>query len=85
MDILVYSLCAATTLACAILLYRGYRKTGARLLLWSWVFFALITVENVLLLADRLTGPSLDLSTLRMSVALIGLLVLLTGMIWERG
>jgi hypothetical protein len=84
MDLLVYSLCAATTLACTILLYRGYRNTGARFLLLCSVFFALITVENGLLILDRVTGPQVDLSLLRTSAALLALLVLNAGMIWER-
>lgn len=85
MDVLVYTLCAATTLACSVLLARGYRASRARFLLWSALFFALITLENLLLVADRLTGPSLDLSLVRMAAALLGVSILIFGMIWERG
>ncbi len=35
MHLAIYPLCAITSLACAVLLYRGFRKSGARLLLWS--------------------------------------------------
>lgn len=85
MDALVYTLCTATTLACAILLYRGYRASRANLLLWSSVFFALITVENALLLADLIAGPSVDLALVRISIALLGVSVLIIAMICERG
>lgn len=84
MDLLVYSLCTATTFACAILLYRGYRNTGARFLQLCSIFFALITIENGLLIIDRLTGPNVDLSLARTSSALLALLILNAGMIWER-
>ena len=85
MDAIVYSLSAATALACAMLLYQGYRRSKARLLVWSSAFFLLITLENVLLLLDRLTGPAIDLSALRMGVALAGVSILIIGMILERG
>ena len=41
----VYVLCALTALACAVLLFRGYRASGARLLLWSAVCFAGLTLN----------------------------------------
>ena len=34
MATLVYALCALTSLACAVLLLRGYLSSRARLLLW---------------------------------------------------
>lgn len=84
MDLVVYSLCAATTFACTFLLFRGYRNSRASFLLLCSVFFALITLENCLLIVDRLTGPQIDLSIVRTSVALLALLVLNAGMIWEQ-
>ena len=36
---LVYTLCFLTSSACALLLARNYRRTGARLLLWSALCF----------------------------------------------
>jgi hypothetical protein len=68
-----------------MLLYQGYRRSKARLLAWSSAFFLLITLENVLLLLDRLTGPAIDLSALRMGVALAGVSILIIGLISERG
>lgn len=37
---IVYILCAITSLACAVLLLRSFRRTRARLLLWSGISFA---------------------------------------------
>lgn len=82
---LIYTLCTLTSLACAALLLASYRRTGARLLLWSgWCFIGL-TVNNTLLVADRLIFPdSVDLSTWRLAAGLVSLLLLLYGLIYEK-
>ncbi|OWW19186.1 DUF5985 family protein [Noviherbaspirillum denitrificans] len=81
---LIYALCALTSLLCACLLLRGYRRNGHRLLLWSGICFAGMTVNNVLLILDRVVFPdSVDLMTLRLASALAALLPLLYGLIWE--
>ena len=59
MDVIVYGLCAATTAACVILLSRGYKRTGARLLLWSAVFFVLIKAENMIFLEEQFNSPKI--------------------------
>jgi predicted transporter len=78
-----YVLCAVTAFACAFLLLRAFRQTGVRLLLWSGVCFAALTLENVLLFIDRVVIPDMDLALLRNAVALVGLLFLVYGLIWE--
>lgn len=83
MALAVYVLSALTSLAVAILLLRGYGKSRARLLLWSGLCFAGITLNNILLIVDFLTGPELDLSTIRSVPALLGLLILIYGMIFD--
>lgn len=84
MAALIYTLCALTCLACAVLLLRGYRETRGPLLLWSGLCFVGLTGSNVLLVVDRvLTGPDVDLSTMRLVVAFFALLLLLFGLIWE--
>lgn len=82
---LIYSLCTLTSLACAWLLLGSYRRTGHRLLLWSgWCFIGL-TVNNMLLVADRLIFPdTIDLSTARLTAGLVALLLLLYGLIYEK-
>jgi hypothetical protein len=83
MAAVIYLLCAATALACAYLLLRSYRTSRHRLLLWSGLCFAGMFLNNLLLVVDRLILPEEDLSTWRLSSALLALLPLLYGLIWE--
>jgi hypothetical protein len=83
MAAVIYTLCALTGLACAVLLFRGYQKTRGALLLWSGLCFVGLTASNVFLVLDRIVYPDIDLSTMRLSTALVGLLLLLFGLIWE--
>jgi hypothetical protein len=80
----VYVLCALTSLACAILLTRGYLKTRVRLLLWSSVCFTGLALNNILLFVDLVLVPELDLSLIRQIPAAIGLFALVAALIWER-
>jgi hypothetical protein len=79
----VYLLCAATALVCALLLLRGYQRSGMRLLLWCGIFFLAMALENAVLFADLMIGPSVDLSPIRRAVPLLGVVLLLYGLIWE--
>ena len=83
MATLVYVLCALTSLACALLLLRGYRQSGVRLLAWSGLFFVGLFLNNVLLIIDLRIVPQVDLAVIRLLPALVGVLLLLYGMIWE--
>jgi hypothetical protein len=80
---LIYSLCALTSLACCLLLWRAHATSGARLLFWSAACFALFTVNNVLLVFDKVVFPELDLQVWRLLAALSGSCLLLFGLIWE--
>ena len=51
---IIYTLCALTALACAYLLLQDYRRGGYRLLLWSGLCFAELTINNLLLVIDKL-------------------------------
>jgi hypothetical protein len=79
----VYLLCAATALACAALLMRGYRRSRTRLLLWCGLCFLAMAGENVALFMDLVLFPTLDLSALRRAAALAGVLLLMYGLVWE--
>lgn len=79
----IYILCAITAAICAVLLIRGYRQSGARLLFWSALCFIGLCLNNVLLLVDIRLGSAIDLSTWRTLPALAGVAVLLYGLIWE--
>ena len=83
MAIFVYVLCALTSLACAVLLLRGFARSRVRLLLWSGLCFAGFFLNNVLLIVDVRLVPDTDLSVWRTLPALAGLGVLLYGLIWE--
>ena len=83
MEGLIYALSAATSLACAGLLLRGYRRNGVRLLLWSGLCFTAFTLNNVVLFFDFIVFPERDLFALRSGSALLGLLLLLYGLIWD--
>lgn len=80
---LVYVLCALTSFLCAILLWRGYRASGARLLMWSAWCFVGLTLNSVLLVVDLTILPQVDLSLIRAIPALIGVALLIFGLVWE--
>lgn len=79
----VYILCALTSALCAVLLYRGYRQSRARLLLWSALCFIGLALNNVMLYVDMVVMTHTDLSVVRLLPAVVGMLLLLFGLIWE--
>jgi hypothetical protein len=79
----VYVLCALTSVACAILLIRAYRRTRARLLLWSGLCFVGLAANNLLLFVDVVVVPSVDLSLLRSAAAFAGVAILTFGLVWD--
>ncbi len=80
---IVYLLCLATSLICAGLLVRSYRRHGTPLLLWSAACFALLALNNLLVALDILVFPEIDLGLARnlCNIAAVG--TLLYGFIWE--
>lgn len=80
---IVYLLCMATSAACALLLWRGWRRSGVRLLLWTFVCFVGLALNNFLLFVDMVVVPEVDLSLIRNLPALAGIVLLLVGMIWD--
>lgn len=83
MAAVIYTLCALTCLACAALLLRGYGRTRYRLLFWSGLCFSMLAVSNVLNMLDRFVFRDMDLAPLRLATALIAVLLILFGLIWE--
>jgi hypothetical protein len=81
----VYLLCAATALVCGGLLFRGLRRSATRLLLWCGLFFLSLALENLILFYDLIIVPDIDLFAVRTSVALVGVMLLLVGLIWDVG
>jgi hypothetical protein len=80
---LVYLLCFLTSSACALLLARSYRRTGARLLLWSALCFVLLAANNFVVILDLLVLPDVDFGLARLLLALSAVGILLFGFIWD--
>jgi hypothetical protein len=80
----VYLLCFVTSSACALLLARNYRRSGARLLLWSALCFGLLALNNFVVIVDLLVLPDRDFRLARLLLALGAVGVLLFGFIWDR-
>ena len=83
LEIVIYLLCVATSLLCAYLLARAYRRGRTKLLVWSSLCFGLLALNNLVLAADVLLLPAIDLSLLRVITVLLAVGVLLFGFIWE--
>ena len=82
-NFVLYLLAVLTCLACTVLLFRGYARSGLRLLLWSALCFVFLTLNNLLLFFDLVVFLEADLRPWRLSAALVGLLFLLYGFIFE--
>jgi biotin transporter BioY len=80
---IVYILCAAASLLCAVLLQRAWRSTRAPVLFWSMVCFVGLAANNLLLVVDLVVMPNLDLSYVRSLVGLASISALVYGLIWD--
>ncbi len=79
----IYTLCALTSLVCTILLLQAYRSGGYRLLLWSGLCFAGLTLNNGFLVLDKLVFPNIDFAVWRTTTALAAMMILLYGLVWD--
>lgn len=82
MNLLIYGLCATTALLCTLLMIRAYLISRYQLLLWSSWCFAGLTLNNVILMFDKLVFSN-DLLSARLVIALLALLPLVYGLIFE--
>jgi Family of unknown function (DUF5985) len=82
-EVSIYLLCVVTSLLCAYLLLRAYRRGRTRLLIWSAVCFALLALNNLVVAIDVLVLPDIDLTILRLITSLLAVSVLVSGFIWE--
>ncbi|MFZ5890720.1 MAG: DUF5985 family protein [Myxococcota bacterium] len=80
---LIYLLCTLTSILCAVLLIRSYRRTRTVLLLWSSLCFVGLALNNMLLFTDLYIVPHIDLELWRTSTGLVSLSLLLFGLVWE--
>jgi hypothetical protein len=83
MAALIYSLCALMSLGIAVMLWRGFSRNHSRLLYWSALCFSGLSLNNLLLVLDKLVFPAADLSGLRQGIALVSLVVLVFGLVYE--
>jgi len=80
---LFYALCMLTAAVCAWLLLRSYFRTRYRLLLWGGICFCGLTLNNALLVVDKILLPDVNLFTPRLVLALLSMAVMLYGVIWD--
>lgn len=85
MALTIYFLCSLFSLACAVLLFRSYRRTPSHLLFWSGLSFGFLTINNMVLFADIILFPHLDFhgAMIRSICGALAGSVLLFGLIWE--
>jgi hypothetical protein len=83
LKIILFTLAILTSIACTLLLIQGYARRRLRLLMWSAFCFAGLTIGNVLLFADFVLLPMVDLRLPRLIASLSGMLFLLYGFIWD--
>lgn len=79
----VYLVSLFTSMACMLLLFRGYRHSGRLLLLCSALCFLFLSLNNLLLFVNVVLLPGIDLRTARGATALIGVAIMLYGFMWE--
>lgn len=79
----VYALCAATSILCVVMLFRGYRASRTYLLFWACLCFTGLAINNLLLFVDLIILPDIDLSVWRLGIAVAAMSALLFGLIWE--
>jgi hypothetical protein len=60
----VYILSGVLSVACALMLFRGYRRTASVLLLWSSMCFGLLAINNAILIVDLVIFPNMDINGL---------------------
>ena len=81
----LFLLAALTSFGCMVLLFRGYARTGVRLLLVERASASSASrSNNVLLFVDTIIWPAqIDLRLYRLGAALAGVACLLYAFIWE--
>jgi hypothetical protein len=83
MGFLVNLLGTLTVALCASLLLRAYASVRKRLLLWSGLCFAGLTLSNALLIVDLALLPEINLYLWRLGTAAASMLLLLYGLVVE--
>lgn len=82
-QVAIYLLCLATCVVCALLLLRGFRRSGARLLLWTGICFSLLSLNNLAVVLDLVVFVDEDLQGWRHAASLAAVTALIVGLVWE--
>lgn len=80
----VFVLCAAASIGCAWLLWRGWTTSRASLLLWAAASFGFFAVNNLMLVVDEIVLPDRDLGWTRDTASFAAVTVLLVGLVWPQ-
>jgi len=80
----VYILCALVACGCCGLLFRGYQRGRSRLLLWSSLCFVCLALSNTITFFDLIVFPAVDLFAVRNMTTLLGMILLLYGLVWDK-
>lgn len=83
MSSVTYGLCIGVAIICAWMLLAAWRRERHRLLFWSGLCFLGFSMNNLLLLLDKVVYPDVDLSIYRAIVGFASITVLLFGLIWD--
>lgn len=83
LPLVIYVLCLVAAGFCTVLLLRGYRRSGTRLLLWTGLCFAFLSLNSLAVILDMLVYPERDILLLRHGATLAAVGTLLVGLIWD--
>jgi len=83
MEAAVYLLGTLVSVCCAFFLLRAYSRVKKKLLFWSGLCFAGLTISNALVFVDLVMFPDVNLFQLRLIIAAVSMTLLLYGLIWE--
>lgn len=84
MAAIVYLLCTLTSLLCAIMLFRAFKKSQFRLLFWSSMGFIGFGISNILLFIDVVVFPDVTyILNFRSVPAVVGMITMIYGLIME--
>jgi hypothetical protein len=83
MATIVYILCMLTSAFCAVLLWREYRRSRHKLLLWSSLSFVGWAINNALVFADLVVFPDANLALIRSGTSMAAISLLLYGLVWD--
>ncbi|MGV3572494.1 MAG: DUF5985 family protein [Ramlibacter sp.] len=84
MATIIFLLCTVTSFLCALKLWQSWRKSGHRLIFWTSLCFAFLTMNNALLVLDEVVlAARYDFRMWRLALGLIAFSVLVYGLVAE--